>query len=147
MAPKVKESRMRWTNSEEEKLKSFVIKKKQSLLINFYKNILVGELRFRKEAKLFLDMSAEVGRTPEQCKSKMQKFEKVVYCQFLEISEDHYQVFEWLRKKKSKKNSRGGKLHFKNQEKMENLWRSIVDDVRQGKIIFAGTKISISYII
>ena len=138
MSPKKKVSRMRWTSLEEEKLRQFVLSKKQSLLINFYKNILVGELRFRKQAKLFLDMSLVLNRTPEQCKSKLQKFEKVVYCQFLGISEEHYLVFEWLRKKKSKKSKRGGKVNLKEQHSMEKLWASIVKDVKQGNITFTG---------
>ena len=135
----VQNSRTRWVQEEEERLKQFCLMKKQSLLLSLYKNILVGCLRFRKEAKLFLEMSEFVGKTPEQCKSKMQKFEKKVYCKFLQTPEEHFQVFEWLRNKKSKKRETKNLEKIKEEDnQMEIKRQNIVKDIQTGKIIFEG---------
>jgi hypothetical protein len=42
-------------------------------------------------------MSESVGRSPSQCKSKFQKFEKEIYTEYLDIPVDHYQVYACIR--------------------------------------------------
>lgn len=98
-----KSQRMRWKSFEEDLLKSFLQTQRQNLIINMYKNIAAGQLLFRRETKLFQEMSKAVGRTSLQCKSKMQKFERQAYVNFLGVKSNHYDVFEWLRKKRSLK--------------------------------------------
>jgi hypothetical protein len=107
-----KSQKMRWKPFEEDLLKSFLQTQRPNLIINMYKNIAAGQLRFRRETKLFQEMSKVVGRTSLQCKSKMQKFERHAYVQFLRVKPSHYDVFEWLRKKRSLKmrRRRKGKL-------------------------------------
>ena len=133
---------MRWKTYEEELLRDFLIGHKDNLVINMYKNILIGELRFRRETKLFHEMSKAVGRTSLQCKSKMQKFERHAYTVFLGIKTSHYDVFEWLRKRRSikmRKKRRGRKAKpQENDSKMEIKRKLIVKDLLDEKFFISG---------
>ena len=133
---------MRWKSFEEELLRDFLLKHKQNLTINMYQNILIGELRFRRETKLFHEMSKAVGRTSLQCKSKMQKFEKHAYTMFLGIDPNHYEIFEWLRKRRSikmRKRRRGRKSRPQEIDfQMEEKRIKIVNQILQGSIVIPG---------
>jgi len=136
--------RMRWRAWEEDRLKSFLLSRKKNLIVNLYKNILAGELRYRREDRFFIDMSEMVGRTPEQCKSKMQKFEKNAYTEFLKVPESHYDMFQWLRKKRSRKLGSKGKNSKSNNkqntadEKFGQLRNQILEELNSAKISYSG---------
>jgi hypothetical protein len=133
---------MRWKPFEEDLLRDFLLSHKQNLILNMYKNILAGELRFRRETKLFHEMSKVVGRTSLQCKSKMQKFEKHAYTMFLGIKPSHYEIFEWLRKRRSikmRRRRRGRKARpHEDDTLMEQKRTEVVREVLQGKVILEG---------
>lgn len=133
---------MRWKPYEEERLKSFLLVHKQSLLLNMYKNIIQGELRYRRETKLFHEMSKFVGRTSLQCKSKMQKFERHAYVSFLGVRSSHYDVFEWLRKKRSLKMKLRRRKRVKNLQlndgEMETKRQEIVERLTSGELEIEG---------
>ena len=134
-------SKLRWSKKEELNLKSFVIKKQEPLVLNIYKNIIAGALLFRREGKLFVEMSAFVGRTPEQCKSKFQKFEYQVYVEFLKIPLKHFEVFQWLREKK-KLTKKIEKRRLKEAEERnavhEKNRKEIIESISQGNVSFRG---------
>ena len=140
---------MRWQTWEERRLNTFLLSRKKKLVINLYKNIIAGELKFRREDRLFFDMSTFVGRTPEQCKSKMQKYEKFAYTEFLGVPKTHFEMFLWLRKKKSKKkykknkNKNSKKLLEQEQlkaeeEKFNKFREEIILQIETGVIKFNG---------
>ena len=133
---------MRWKPYEEQLLRKFLLSHKDSLLMNMYKNIMLGELRFRRETKLFHEMSKSVGRTSLQCKSKMQKFERHAYVVFLEVKSSHYDVYEWLRKKRSfkmkQKRRKRLKIPESNDEKMEIKRKEIVNQILNGEFNIPG---------
>jgi hypothetical protein len=137
---------MRWRAWEEDRLRSFLLSRKKNLIVNLYKNILAGELRYRREDRFFIDMSQIVGRTPEQCKSKMQKFEKNAYTEFLKVPESHYDMFQWLRKKRSKKfgssaKKRNGKSSKESkEEEYSKLRKRILEELNTAKISYSGKK-------
>ena len=143
----IKTRSMRWKKYEEELLRDFLVNHKKNLVINMYKNILIGELRFRRETKLFHEMSKAVGRTSLQCKSKMQKFERHAYTVFLGIKTSHYDVFEWLRKRRSikmRKKRRGRKAKpQENDAEMEMKRKYIMQELLDKKILIPGILILI----
>ena len=143
----IKTQSMRWKKYEEELLRDFLVNHKKNLVINMYKNILIGELRFRRETKLFHEMSKAVGRTSLQCKSKMQKFERHAYTVFLGIKTSHYDVFEWLRKRRSikmRKKRRGRKAKpQENDAEMEMKRKYIMQELLDKKILIPGILILI----
>lgn len=95
-----------WTDIEIAGLEKFIISNKFKLENLFYQNIIAGKLSQRKSPGFFNDMSLAVNRSPDQCKSKFQKFERKIYRDFLKLPEDHYRVFIHIRKKKSHQNKK-----------------------------------------
>ena len=143
---------MRWKTWEEDRLKSFLLSRKKNLIINLYKNILAGELRYRREDRFFIDMSEIVGRTPEQCKSKMQKYEKNAYTEFLKVPESHYDMFQWLRKKRSRKFGSKSKKNNNEISKLNKdeeyckLREQILRELNTARISYSGKICSYRYI-
>ena len=92
-------------------------------------------------------MSKAVGRTSLQCKSKMQKFERHAYTVFLGIKTSHYDVFEWLRKRRSikmRKKRRGRKAKpQENDAEMEMKRKYIMQELLDKKILIPGILILI----
>ena len=138
---------MRWSLSEENDLRVFILKNRESLLLNLYKNISQGCLLFRRDGNFFVEMSQAVGRSPEQCKSKMQKFEKKVYIDYLNVIPRHFRIFEWLRLKKgierqkNKRTTSKMKKMIKDFGLIEELERDrlkIVEDIKKGLVRFGG---------
>ena len=139
--------RMRWKPFEEDLLKTFLQSQRHHLIINMYKNIAVGELRFRRETKLFQEMSKAVGRTSLQCKSKMQKFERHAYIEFLRLKPTHYDIFEWLRKKRSlkmkrRRRGRAGKSDDIDDE-MNAKRNKVLQEILQGWFEFEGERMEV----
>lgn len=89
--------RKSWTKGEIQQLESYVKKKSEILRQNFYKNILINKMKHRRSPRFFIQMSQSVGRSASQCKSKFQKFERVIYTEFLDLPSDHYQVYSSIR--------------------------------------------------
>lgn len=96
------QKRQRWSDDEVSLLKEFIIEQKSDLIKNFYMNILSGDFGYRKMSKFFPEMSKKIGRNPDQCKSKFQKFEEKIYIDYLNINPNHFKVFIYLRTKKIK---------------------------------------------
>lgn len=112
--------RRRWNKKDLTELERFVNSRKRILLNNFYSNILAGDLIYRKNSRFFFDMGKKISKGAEKCKSKFQKYEKVIYCKFLEIPEDHYQVFLYLRQKKKARNLKNRILLPSKNSQMKN---------------------------
>lgn len=89
-----------WTAQDLTNLNKFIISQHQSLIKNFYMNIIENKLKHRKAFQFFNMMSRYVERTITECKSKFQKHERIIYKDYLEIPEEHFELFLFLRKKK-----------------------------------------------
>ena len=100
----MKRKRHRWNEEEMTRLKSFVKDQEKALRENFYCDILAGDLIHRKKQRFFFEMEKAVSKTAGKCKSKFQKYEKIIHCEYLKIPEEHYEVYLYLREeKKSRK--------------------------------------------
>ena len=111
-----------WSHKEIDKLKEFILRRRSVLENIFYQNIIAGNLGERKIPGFYLDMSKAVDRTASQCKSKFQKFERIIYTEYLGISEEYYRAFLYIRKKKKKQNQMKGEcLPLKNTRNVELL--------------------------
>ena len=93
-------SRKRWSPRELDLLESYIKEKTDCLKNNIYQNILIGKLQYRKNPRFFIKMSQTIGRSPEQCKSKFQKYEEKIYLIHLGVPKKHYEVFLHLRERK-----------------------------------------------
>ena len=89
-----------WNKTEINELEKYIKNHSVILKTNFYKNIYLGKMKFRRCPRFFIRMSAKVGRSPSQCKSKFQKYEKEIYTDFLELPFDHLLVYQDIRKRK-----------------------------------------------
>lgn len=112
---KISKKRSVWNKIDTEKLKHFILSEKKDLLSNFYLNIKQKDKKCRKLPGFFQRMSLAVGKSSEQCKSKFQKFEANVYCNFLNVPKPHFELFEKLRVQK--------RIHAKNQASFITLKR------------------------
>ena len=137
----------RWNNEQKLKLKNFLLLEQKELLVNFYKNIVVGVLNFRRHTNFFQKMSEFVGRNPNQCKSKMQKYEKEAFTEVLKVPEDHYQFFELLRKLKSlKRKSQNVIEMFKKKHQFYQKRDQIIQQICSENISFKSNYFFIRYI-
>ena len=99
--------RKKWTNDEINIMKSFIKQNEEMLLTVFYKNISIGKNYYKKEDGFFREMGDLLKRRSSECKSKFQKFEEIIYCDFLSIPKTHYKIYLHCRKtKKIKKNKK-----------------------------------------
>ena len=89
-----------WNKTEINELEKYIKSNSLILKSNFYKNIYLGKMKFRRCPRFFIRMSSKVGRSPSQCKSKFQKFEKEIYTDFLELPLNHLLVYQAIRKNK-----------------------------------------------
>lgn len=127
----------RWSGSETQLLREFIAGQESGLLTNFYKNIFLGQLNFRRPAKFFKKMSGTIGRSPKQCKSKMQKFEKEAFVGILRVPEEHYRFYLVLRKLKtmSRKTQNVSEM-FKKRNGFETKRQAIISEVCSGGLLF-----------
>lgn len=129
----------RWQLKEKQQLHKFILTESKHLLVNFYKNIVKGELIFRRNAKFFKRMSSEIGRTASQCKSKMQKFEKAAFVDLLKVPADHYAFFVVLRNLKTIQRKNSEKLHiFKNETDFEARQIRVIREIWNESVSFHG---------
>ena len=93
---------------------------------------------------MFIDMGEFIGRTPEQCKSKMQKFERFAYIHFLNVPENHYDLFECLHKKRCKRLSAQRKkkscknLNTRKDDYFDFERKKVIEDIQSGRVKFKG---------
>lgn len=133
-----------WTKKHLDKLKAFIEKNKEGLKNNFYTNILENNLKHRKIFHFFNDMSSSIGRSVPECKSKFQKFERVIYEEYLGIPSVHFELFLFLRKKRritiaqnkpaSKKNTKNNLILVEEMLKMERIRNEIIEMIFTKKI-------------
>ena len=133
-----------WTKKHLDKLKAFIEKNKENLKNNFYMNILENSLKHRKIFHFFNDMSSSIGRSVPECKSKFQKFERVIYEEYLGIPTIHFELFLFLRKKRritiaqnkstQKKNSKDNLILLEEILKMERIRKEIIEMIFAKKI-------------
>lgn len=90
--------RKMWTKAETALLEKYIKEQGALLRSNFYWNIFLGKMKRRRPPRFFIEMSAKVGRTDSQCKSKFQKFEREIYVEFLEIPATHFRVYKAIRR-------------------------------------------------
>ena len=129
----------RWSKEQCQKLNQFLISQQIPLLVNFYKNVLVGSLDFRRDANFFQKMGAFVGRSAKQCKSKMQKYEITAFTKILKIPKHHYHFFLLLRKlKQIKKHNYKMFKMFKKKNLFEAKKHQIIEELKSEKISFGG---------
>ena len=127
----------RWNTQQKSKLNEFLISEKIELLVNFYKNIIVGQLNFRRHTKFFQKMSNYVGRSSNQCKSKMQKYEKEAFLRVLKVPNQHYKFYLLLRKLKTlKRNSQNVIEIFKKKHNFKQKRAKIIEELCNDKIFF-----------
>jgi DNA-binding protein len=88
-----------WTSNEEEALTHFLQENASELIKSFYDKINKINIKARKK-NIFKKMSLVTGKTPKQCKSKLQKFERKAYVQILGIPAHHFDFYEQMRQKK-----------------------------------------------
>jgi hypothetical protein len=127
----------RWNENETSRLRLYIESEEKNLLTNFYKNIFMGQLNFRRPAKFFQKMSVAVGRNSKQCKSKMQKFEEEAFVGILKVPKEHYKFYQVLRKLKSmsKKTQNVGQM-FKKRNKFAEKREKIIQEISDEKVIF-----------
>lgn len=112
--------RKKWTDKELNILKIYILKNENMLLTVFYKNISQGKNIFKKEDGFFNIMGNLLQRKSSECKSKFQKHEKIIYCEYLNVPDSHYQIYQHCRKMKRIKKNKNKKLtedliHLKNK--------------------------------
>ena len=99
--PKRKAPQQKWTQHEIKKMHDYIITNSDDLTSNLYINIVAGYMRFRKPRRFFINLGNLINRTSILCKSKFQKIEKTIYTDYLKIPQEIYEVFKWIRNKKS----------------------------------------------
>lgn len=140
----IKAYRKTWTRTDLDNLRDFILTKEPELKKNLYLNILENNLRHRKSFHFFNQMSNFIGRTIPECKSKFQKYEKIIYEDYLSIPLSHFKVFLFLRRKrkiisKQKKtvknlSSRDFIIPLNEVMEMNKLRKSIIDGIYSKKI-------------
>ena len=95
-----KSKRKRWSSNELNTMKDYVLLNKESLLDNFYKNIINKNKKYPKYSKFYTNLSKRIKRSSSQCKSKFQKMEREIYLDFLGVLESEFDLFVWTRKNK-----------------------------------------------
>ena len=89
-----------WTNKEEEKLKKFILEKKKVLISNFYENLLSFSCGYKIKT-FFKDMSKFIcKKSIIDCKTKFKKCEYLIYTEYLNIPQIHFQLYLFLWKLK-----------------------------------------------
>lgn len=89
-------SRKYWSSEDLKKFKKFIKSKADILLPIFYQNIQEGNIKVRKPNGFYRKMGEFLGRTPLQCKSKFQKFEKDIYTKYLGVPARDFMVFHLI---------------------------------------------------
>lgn len=112
-----------WTKSDVSKLEEFIKSQSTSLKNNFYLNIKEMKKKCRKLPGFFKEMSEAINKSPEQCKSKFQKFEKMVYCKFLEIPKTHFELFNNLRIQKRSFLRSMQNIRLSNKNSKKNIFK------------------------
>lgn len=92
-----KSLRKLWTKVETTNLEKYIKSQAALLRDNFYWNIYFGKMKYRRPARFFIEMGSHIGRSPSQCKSKFQKFEREIYVEYLEIPASHFLVYNAIR--------------------------------------------------
>jgi hypothetical protein len=90
----------RWTDQDLQKLKTFITSEKTSYYTHFYRNILNPVNYSRRESGINIRMAESVSKTVSQCKSKIQKMEQTINKDFLNIPDNHLQVYDKVKFKK-----------------------------------------------
>lgn len=90
----------KWSDTEIKQIQEYSKNNSDELLSNFYSNIVVGYMRFRKPKKFFVNLGILLQRTSSLCKSKFQKLEKEIYLEALQIQREEYELFCWVRSTK-----------------------------------------------
>lgn len=103
--------RKRWTQSELNIIKEYVILHKEDLIDNFYQNIIISQKKYPKYPKFYTNLSKKLKRSSSQCKSKFQKMEKEIYLQYLGMNENEYNLFNWIRQRKKENQKKNIQNH------------------------------------
>ena len=92
---------IKWGSQELARLKTFVTNNSEDLISNMLMNIVVGCSRFKNASEFFINLGSYLSHPPQVCKSKFRELEKLIYTNFLGVSEEFYDLFCFVRKKKS----------------------------------------------
>jgi hypothetical protein len=110
-----KNKRKRWSETELKIIKEYVISHKEDLITNFYQNIIISVKKYPKYPKFYTNLSKKLKRSSSQCKSKFQKMEKEIYLEYLGVSENEFELFNWIRQRKKQNRIQN------NQKKQEKI--------------------------
>lgn len=105
----------KWSCKDISILEKHVISNAEKLISNFYKNIIVGYIRFPKPYGFFTNLSKLVNKSVTQCKSKINEMEKELYLELLSISFIDYCLFLNIRQQKLGKNNKANKFKSKDE--------------------------------
>lgn len=86
-----------WTAQDISKLRKFVKRSARVLIPILYQNIFDPRTKTKKPNGFYGQMGIALGKTSLQCKSKFQKFEKLIYTEYLKVPVKDYMVFEAIR--------------------------------------------------
>jgi hypothetical protein len=101
----ITQKKKKWTETEMQKMKKYILQNENMLIAIFYKNIYEEKHIYRKRDGFFQEIAKILGRKSSECKSKFQKYEKIIYTIYLKIPIQHYDIFVYYRKIANIKNS------------------------------------------
>lgn len=109
----------KWTTKDIVILEKYVATNSLQLVSNFYKNILVGYIRFGKPYEFFTKLSQKLGKSKAQCKTKFYKMENELYVEVLTVAPLDFCLFVNIRRQNRKKIH--NKINFQNKKGADNF--------------------------
>lgn len=87
----------RWTENNFQKFRAYIKKEGEYLKEYFYNCLKDPNDVQRKKIGFFKEMSAFVGKSSQKCKSRFQKCEEEIYCEFLKLPLEHFELYMFFR--------------------------------------------------
>lgn len=105
--PKYLNRKSSWTQNNLDKFRIFIISEKEYLTEYFYDHLSNPLTIKRKKIGFFKKMNSFVGKSSQKCKSKFQKNEEQIYCEYLDLPREHFELFQYYKNRRInlKKNS------------------------------------------